>query len=49
MNPSSLDLFFSAVQRQKDMHKLFSSMLFDDEGSHAAAEASAQEHEYHGK
>ena len=41
MTPSSLDIFFSAVQRQKDMVKYFRSMLVDDEGSHAAAEASA--------
>jgi len=32
MNPSSLDISLSAVQRQKDMYKLFASMLFDDEG-----------------
>jgi hypothetical protein len=31
MNPSSLDIFFSAVQRQKDMVKYFRSILVDDE------------------
>jgi len=33
MNPSSLDISLSAVQRQKDMYKCFRSMLVDDEGS----------------
>ncbi len=33
MNPSSLDIDFSAVQRQKDMYKCAGSELFDDEGS----------------
>lgn len=33
MNPSSSNLDFSVVQRQKDIYKLFSSELLDDEGS----------------
>jgi hypothetical protein len=33
MNPSSLGIDLSTVQIQKDMYKLFISMLFDDEGS----------------
>jgi hypothetical protein len=33
MNPSSLSKDVSAVQRQKDMYKLFGSTLFVDEGS----------------
>ncbi len=32
MNPSSLEIDILAVQRQKDMYKLFDSELFDDEG-----------------
>ena len=32
MNPSSLGLDISAVQRQKDMYEWFGSMLVDDEG-----------------
>ena len=38
MNPSSLDNDFSAVQRQKDMYKLFGSELIDDEGSPSTIE-----------
>jgi hypothetical protein len=53
MNPSSLDIDLSALQRQKDMNrnrlgdelgetnKLFGSKLFYDEGSHAVAKAIA--------
>jgi hypothetical protein len=41
MNPSSLDIDLSAVQRQKDMYKWFDSELTEDEGSHAVAEALA--------
>lgn len=33
MNPSSLGIGISAVQRQKDMYNWFGSELFDDEGS----------------
>jgi hypothetical protein len=33
MNPSSLNIDFSAVQRHKDMYKLFGSELYYDEGS----------------
>ena len=33
MNPSSLNIDFSAVQRQKYMYKLFGSELTKDEGS----------------
>ena len=33
MNPSSLGIDISTVQRQKDMYKLSGSELFDDEGS----------------
>ena len=38
MNPSSLDIDLSAVQRQKDMYKYFGSMLIDDEGSPSTLE-----------
>ena len=41
MNPSSLDIFLLALQSQEDMYKCFPSMLIDDEGSHAVAEAIA--------
>ena len=33
MNPSSLDIDLSVVQRQKDMYKWFDSELTEDEGS----------------
>jgi hypothetical protein len=33
MNPSSLGIDITAVQRQKDMYKFFGSKLFVDEGS----------------
>jgi hypothetical protein len=33
MNPSLLEIYISAKHRQKDINKLFGSMLFDDEGS----------------
>ena len=35
MNPSSLNIILSAVQRQKDMYKYAGSELFDDEGRRA--------------
>ena len=38
MNPSSLGIDISAVQRQKDMYKLSGSELFDDEGSPSTIE-----------
>ncbi len=38
MNPSSLIIDFSAVQRQKDMHKWFDSELTEDEGSPSTIE-----------
>jgi hypothetical protein len=38
MNPSSLDIFLSAVQRQKDMYKLYGSELTEDEGSPSTIE-----------
>jgi hypothetical protein len=41
MNPSSLDIDSSAVQRHKYMFKMFGSELLADEGSHAVAEALA--------
>ena len=31
-NPSSLGIFISTVQRQKDMYKYIGCELFDDEG-----------------
>ena len=33
MNPSSLEIDISMVQRQKDMYKCSGSKLFHDEGS----------------
>jgi len=41
MNPSSSGMDISVEQWQKDKYKLFGSALFDDEGSHAGAEAVA--------
>jgi hypothetical protein len=41
MNPSSLGIDSSAVQRQKDMNKLYGSELTKDQGSHAVAVALA--------
>jgi hypothetical protein len=38
MNPSSLNIVFSAEQSQKDMHKLYGSMLIEDEGSPSTIE-----------
>ncbi len=38
MNPSSLGIDISAVQRQKDMYKWFDSELTDDEGSPSTIE-----------
>jgi hypothetical protein len=38
MNPSSLDIDLSAVQRQKDMYKWSGSELIDDEGSPSTIE-----------
>jgi hypothetical protein len=38
MNPSSLNVDFSAVQSQKDMYKLSGSELIDDEGSPSTIE-----------
>jgi hypothetical protein len=38
MNPSSLEINISAVQRQKDMYKYAGSALFDDEGSPSTIE-----------
>jgi len=32
MNPSSLGIDLSSVQRQKEMYKLFGSELYNDEG-----------------
>jgi hypothetical protein len=38
MNHSSLDIDLSAVQRHKDMYKLFGSELYYDEGSPSTIE-----------
>ncbi len=38
MNPSSFEIDFSTVQSQKEMYKLFDSILTKDEGSPSTIE-----------